>query len=80
MKNISRKTNGFQKSEANQTIKRINRLRVAFGEFEQGDQAKFIELLSVEIEAVEDQTVKLWLIKFRSILETVSKKEVAANV
>ena len=80
MKNISRKTNGFQKSEANQTITRINRLRVAFGEIAPGDQQKFIQLLSVEIEAVEDAAVKLWLIKFRSILEAVSQKEVAANV
>ncbi len=80
MKNISQKQNGFQNSEANQTIGRINRLRVAFAAFKPGDQGKFIEMLSAEIEAVEDETVKHWLIKFRSILEAVSQKEVAADV
>ncbi len=80
MKNISRKTNGFQKSEANRTIERINRLRAAFSAIKPGNQQKFIELLSVEIEAVEDAAVKSWLIKFRAILEAVSQKEVAANV
>lgn len=81
MKNILRKPNNFQESEANKTIERINRLRVAFREIEPDNQEKFIELLSVEIETVEDETVKLWLIKFRSILDAVkSEKEVAANV
>ncbi len=79
MKNVSRKQNGFQKSEANQTIERINRLRVAFGRIAPDKREKFIELLSVEVEAVSDQTVKMWLVKFRSILKAVNK-EVAADV
>lgn len=72
MKNIQRKRTGFQKSgEANKTITRINRLRVAFEQFDSNNQENFIEMISTEIETVEDETVKLWLIKFRAILQTV---------
>jgi hypothetical protein len=58
-------------TEAGKTIDRINRLRIAFGGITPDNQRKIIDLLSAEIETVEDEAVKLWLVKFRSILEHV---------
>lgn len=76
MKNITENTNGNKpKSEATKTIERINRLRIAFQTVCPGDQTKVLEMLAMEIEETEDEVIRHWLIRFRSILETVGGKE-----
>jgi hypothetical protein len=74
MNNIAEKQSnnkGNGKSEATRTIERINRLRIAFQEICPGDQTKVLEILTAEIEMAEDEHIKFWLIRFRSILEAV---------
>lgn len=70
-KQSNNKGNGKPKSEATKTIECINRLRIAFQEVCPGDQTKVLEILTAEIEETEDESVKHWLIKFKSILEAV---------
>ncbi|HEY0457510.1 MAG TPA: hypothetical protein VGC97_00065 [Pyrinomonadaceae bacterium] len=69
--NNGNKGNGKPKSEATRTIERINRLRESFQEIEPGSQTKVLEMLSGEIEETEDENIRFWLIRFRSILENV---------
>ena len=73
MKNISRTTDGFQKSDSDRMMKRINRLRKNFETVPAGSQAATLKMLSEEIKHTEDETVKHWLMHFRDILAAIHR-------
>lgn len=87
MSNIQQKQDGFQKSETEQTNERIDRLRIRFLKVSLGDQETILKMLAEEIENTGNETVKLWLVRFRDTLELIHqaaferrKAEAAANV
>lgn len=73
MKNISRTNNGFQKSEMERMARRINRLRKRFDTVSAGSQEAILKMLAEEIKAVENETVKHWLMHFRDILASIHR-------
>lgn len=78
MKNIQRKTPNIQQSKDDElrrrVERRIKRLRKYFEPIPRGSQERFLEMLSAEIKTVEDQAVRLWLIRFQDILRMINKE------
>ena len=73
MKNIARKTNGFQKTDQERMTKRINRLRQHFDTLPADSQETILKMLSEEIKHTENEAVKYWLMHFRDILASIHR-------